>query len=527
MINIIEKFKNYQWLRSWRPYFVIFALGFLLYSQILSFDLTYLDDNTLIIDRYEVLKDIKNVPLIFSTDAFFSGTNFYYRPLLNLSFMFDAQLAGGTELFFYFLDNILLHIIAVCLLFYFLKKIIKKDALAFFLSLVFLVHPALTQAVAWLPGRNDSLVTIFVLVTFLALINFSIKPQLKSLLIYGVLFFLAILTKETAIFLPFLAIVYFFSAGKSDKLSWTDRFLVLLFSFASGFIWLLLRSFAFGKENIGTSEALQSLMSNLPNALIMAAKMILPFNLSVLPIAADSSFILSIIAIPVFIILLIVSRRKNMNNLFFGLAWFLIFFLPPFFISSAAPFILEHRLYLPMIGFLIMLSEIQWLKNLDFSKQKVKIYCLVFLLFFAGLTFTHSLSFRNKLIFWQAAVKTSPHSPLAQKNLGAMYYLDGDLDAAYHYYSKSLELSPKEPMIHNNLGLIYESKGDQKNAELEYTKELNLYPNYDKALLNLGNLYYKQNKISEARYLFEAALRENPYNYEAYQSLLNLEKTLR
>ena len=87
---------NWQELRSWRPYFILVVLGFVLYSQILSFDLTYLDDNTLIIDNWEIISNLRNIPLAFSSDAFFSGTNFYYRPLLNVSFMLDALWGQGT-----------------------------------------------------------------------------------------------------------------------------------------------------------------------------------------------------------------------------------------------------------------------------------------------------------------------------------------------------------------------------------------------------------------------------------------------
>jgi tetratricopeptide (TPR) repeat protein len=526
MNKIIEQLKNYDWLRSWRPFFVIFVLGFLLYSQTLFFNLTYLDDNTLILDRHDVLSDIRNIGSIFTTDAFFSGTNFYYRPFLNLSFMLDAHL-GGDSLMVYHLANILLHIIAVCLLFVILKKILNRKSLALFLALIFLVHPALTQAVAWLPGRNDSLVAIFILASFLCLLNFFSKPRLISLIGYSLFFLIALLTKETAIFFPFLVIIYLFTAGRHYKASGRDILLIILCSLSFGFIWYLMRSFAFSQENIGLGAAFLSIINNLPSALTMGAKMILPFNLSVLPVPADSSFWLSLIAWPAVIIALIFSRRKNMAMLLFGLAWFLIFFIPPFAISSAAPYILEHRLYLPLIGFLILVSEIDWVKNLDFNDKKTKIICVVIILLFSTITVIHSQKFSDRLTFWTAAANDSPHSPLAQRNLGVMYYLDGQLDLAAKYYNKALELSPNEAMVHNNLGLIYLDKGNLNLAEKEFKNELALYPDYDKALLNLGDLYYREKKVAEAQGLWQSALNANPNNSEAYSRLLNLQNRLK
>jgi len=526
MIALKEQFNNWRALRSWRPYFLIFIIGFLLYSQTLFFDLTYLDDNTLIIDRQEVLSDIKNISTIFSTDAFFSGTNFYYRPFLNLSFMLDAQL-GGDSLVVYHLDNIFLHIITVCLIFIVLKKILKKKPLAFFLSFIFLVHPALTQAVAWLPGRNDSLVAIFVLLSFICLLSFFDRPRPLPLIGYALFFLIALLTKETAIFFPFLAIIYLFTIGRHNSLTKNDKFLIILFSFSSGFIWWLMRSLAFSQENIGIAAAMLSIIHNLPSALIMGAKMILPFNLSVLPVPADSSFLWSLIAWPLLIIALIFSHQKRKDYLLFGVAWFLIFFMPPFAISSAAPYILEHRLYLPMVGFLLILAEIDWIKNLDFTKKKVKIISIIILIIFSVLTWQHSQKFSNRLTFWQTAVNNSPHSPLAERNLGAMYYLDGELDQAVVYYNRALELNPNEAMVHNNIGLIYMEKKLYKQAEEEYKKELSLYPTYDKALFNLGLLYYNTGRKEEAGELWRQTLVANPYYYEAYYRLLNLQNQLR
>lgn len=519
------KFDDWLSLRSWRPFFLILVIGFLLYGQTLSFGLTYLDDNTLIIDRYETLQDTNSLSSIFSTDAFFSGTNFYYRPLLNLSFLADTFLAG-VNLSAYHLDNILLHILAAGLLFVFLERIIKKRSLAFFLTLVFLVHPALVQAVAWLPGRNDSLLAVFVLAAFLCLMDYSDRPKPLPLFAYSFFLLLALLTKETAILLPFLAIAYFIIKNRRH-LSPADISLVALYSFSSGFIWLLLRKYAFVTENIGLSAAVWSVIDNIPNAFIMGAKLILPFRLSVLPVAADSSFVLAAIAWPLLIMAIILSRSKDWKNICFGSAWFLAFFIPPFMISSAAPYILEHRLYLPFIGFLVILAEIDWVKNLDFRRRLPRTVAIVILLLLSILSFRHSLYFHDQLSFWRAAVASSPHSPLAQKNLGAMYHLSGQPDQAIGYYRRALELNPEEQLAHNNLGLIYLEQGDYEAAEAELKSELALNPNYDKALFNLGDLYYRQDRRSEAERMFKEALRVNPYHYEAQERLNNLRKQLR
>lgn len=171
------------WLNTWRPYFLFFLIIFIIYGQTIFFGLTYLDDNTLILDKHEILGDFRNIKTIFSTDAFFSDNRLYYRPMLNLSFMIDAQL-GSLNYAVYHISNLLWHLLACSLIFLIFKRLFKKPQLSFYLTLLFLVHPVLTQAVAWLPGRNDSLVAVFILLAFWFFLNFIENYKLSSLLTY-------------------------------------------------------------------------------------------------------------------------------------------------------------------------------------------------------------------------------------------------------------------------------------------------------------------------------------------------------
>jgi len=524
--SAISKFFSPGWLDSWRPYAVIFILAFLLYGQTLFFNYTYLDDNTLILDKYTVLSDFRNVGTLFSTDAFFSGNKLYYRPILNFSFMLDAQ-AGGQAPFIYHLDDILLHIIAVGLIYLLLRKINLKKPLAFFLSLFFLVHPALTQAVAWLPGRNDSLVTIFSLLAFLVFLRFSQTGRLSAYLGYLALFFVALLTKETAVLLPLLVIVYSLTLGRAEKITGRDRWLIIFGSVAVGFIWAILRKLALGTTKISLGAALTSIFHNLPDAFIMSGKMILPFNLSVLPVSLDSYYWLALIAWVLLIAAWLLSKRKRGAYLIFGAAWFLIFFLPPFLVSNGAPYFLEHRLYLPMVGFLIMLGEIDWLKDLDWSRRRVLLGASAVLLFLSIITIVHSQAFSDRLTFWRTAVKDSPHSPLAQRNLGVMEYFVGNFSGAAADYQKALALNPNEAMAHNNLGVIDMNNKDYVSAVAQFKQELAVNPGYDKAYLNLGDIAYLNNDLTNALIYWQDAARANPDDAEAQNRLNNLAKPLK
>jgi len=502
--GITAKFKNrrvrgdWRSLKGWRPYFLIAAIGFLLYSQTLFFGFSYFDDNALVIDNQEILSSVHNIGRIFSDDVFFSApqNKFYYRPFLNLSLMLDAQLgklnAGtGTLTFFFHFSNILWHLLAASLVFYLLKRLWKKRTLAFIMSLFFLVHPALAPAVAWIPGRNDSLLAIFVLTAFLSFLNFLKKPGLRSYLAYLILFFCGLLTKESAIGLPLVVIFYFWFVEK-DKIARYDKLALIIGSGSVIFVWLLMRRLALGPSLSGHLAGVPAVWHNLPALFIFAGKLILPFDLSVLPTLANGRFIWGILGLSGFLALGLIFPPRRPRRFLLGIFWLFIFLLPTFLNPDTSSGFLSHRLYLSFFGFLLILGEFEWTNPPLLFRHRYFLIISGILAFLAILSIIHSRSFRDRLVFWQTAAAYSPLSALAQRNLGAMYYLNGQPALAEEYYLRALRLSPDEIMVHNNLGVIYMDRGLYNQARTEFYRELEINPAYDKAL---NNLIFLQNRL--------------------------------
>lgn len=470
--------------------FIVLAITcFLLYARTLSFGFTYLDDNVLILDNLTFLQNLGNLSRAFTQEVFhiLHSSASYYRPILTISFMLDAVVSGSSP-FVYHLSNILYHLTASFLVFKLFRKLKHSTDLSFLFSLIFAVHPVLTQAVAWVPGRNDSLLTIFALAVFITFINYWEGKSTRSL-VWSLLFFaLALFTKETALVIPVICALYSWMVakiGEVKKIGWFLTGWGII-----GLVWASLRHTALGNNPLPLTplEMVNSVFLNSPALIQFGGKILFPFNLSVLPIMQDTSFIWGILAVSLFGVLS--WRGKSRKMLFFGLVWFLAFLLPSFIRPSAstvADFI-EHRVYLPIIGLFIILAETSWLNSFDFQKKVYLFPSLGILTLFFVLNFSHQGNFANRLSFWQNAAATSPHSPLAQRNLGAMYYLDGKIDLAEVYYRKALDLNPTEQMVHNNLGLIYAARGQAAVAFEEYQAELAINPSYDNAHFNLGLL---------------------------------------
>lgn len=86
----------------------------------------------------------------------------------------------------------------------------------------------------------------------------------------------------------------------------------------------------------------------------------------------------------------------------------------------------------------------------------------------------------------------------------------GDADAAIREYTKVIELRPELPQAYSNLAVAQKKKGELEQAIANLNKALERQPDYGAALTIRGGILAEQNKWTEARRDFEAALKLNP-----------------
>lgn len=513
-------------LKWWKPYVFIIVIGTLLYSQTLFFDFTYLDDNVLILDYQYFMRNLSNIGQAFKQDVFhvLHVESHFYRPILTLSFMIDTQLGSASPWIFH-VTNIIVHIVSSCLVFLLLVKLKYTKDLSFFVSLIFTVHPLLSQAVGWIPGRNDSLLGIFILTSFIFFIDFAEGKKTRYFLGHLPFFIFALFTKETAVALPLICILYVRLILNRRTLSVTNIWVMIGWLIVLGF-WFLIRRYTLGGGGgLSPFELSQSLLQALPGLIQQIGKILLPFNLSVMPTIRDTNIIYGILTIFILAIVFYKSKSKRITYAIFGFSWFIFFLFPTYAvrISSAENYFqLEHRLYIPMIGFFIGLIETDIVKKLNFRNKRTLIICGSIILILSIATFHYSKRFKDTFSFWKDAATNSPHSSAAQKGLGNAYFRAGKYGNAEGQYIKAIELNPNEQMVHNNLGLIYMYKNLLKEAEEEFRKEMVVNPEFDKVCYNLGLVYSKQNRIQEARAIWEKALSLNPENFDASNNLAHI-----
>ncbi|MDP8266535.1 MAG: tetratricopeptide repeat protein [Candidatus Aceula meridiana] len=501
-------------LASWHPYGWFALIGFSLFFKTLFFDVVHFDDEVWLYRYHWFFADWSNMIKIFLRSDVV--TSFLYRPALAVTFMFDTHIYG-TALWGYHLTNISFHIANTFLVFFLFQQLKYDRALAFSFSLIFLVHPAMTLAVGWIPGRTETVLGFFILSSFICYLNFIEKQDKKYLFAHLVLFVFALFSKETAIILPLVIGFYTYFIYEKDKGFPKPRWIIFVWAFLI-FLWFSLRSYVLsGGEKVTLRNIIESVMINLPSFAIQLGKAIFPFNLSALPIIEDSTVSFGVAAFVFLILLLFLSPRKRTFRIFFGALWFLFFLLPSLAISLT---FYEYRIYLPLIGLMIVLMETGPVQKLLVSKKRLVIFTFVIGGLFAAMTFQNSNMLRNPWDFWHAAVKTSPHLPVAHGNLGRTYEKMGYIEKAKESYFKALELFPSLQKIHCNLGSIYAREGKYKEAEKEFLAEIKFHPLNADAFSGLAFLRYRQGRNDEGRVLVKKAIAIDPNNLGAYLILL-------
>jgi len=486
---------------SWIVVWVLIFLGWFAYLNNLS-NLFVYDDYLLVLDN-PAIKSFQHIIDIFKHDIYYyvSQSNFY-RPIVSLSLMFDFFVWRLMPVGYHVTNN-LLHIFNGVFLFFILRKIFKDSVLALMVSVLFILHPIHTQAVTYVSGRADPLYVFF---AFIAILFFLKSEGENKPLIFGAysFFILSLLSKEVALIIPFLILLILKTFYKNGKL---NKYLFGFFLICIVYVLIrltLLRSILHNPGPMPLDFGVR--LMNLPKQITeYAVLLILPLNLHIeraIPVSLrffkelnivifppqvnivnpDYPLILSWIFLIMVIVFLLKIAKKN-KGVFFSGAWFLVALLPVSNLFSINALIAEHWLYLPSVGFFILLS----LGLLKLSQ--VSIFCkYIFLFLFCSLilgyfylTHERNKDWRNEVVFYKNILEYTPKNQgmRIHYNLGCAYLDAGQIDEAIKEYETAISIKPRDNLL---------------------------------AYFNLARAYLIKNDFDRAKYLLGIAVRTTPKN---------------
>jgi tetratricopeptide (TPR) repeat protein len=267
-------------------------------------------------------------------------------------------------------------------------------------------------------------------------------------------------------------------------------------------------------------------ISRSPGFIQYFGKVFLPFNLSVVPFVDETTVVYGIISILLIVILLVMNKQRDNKLVLFGAGWFVLtlfpFFLAPNDIHGG---LFEHRLYIPMIG-LILVTREAIAPVLNFFSKKVGSPAIIFFVVIAvfGITtFTYSDNFANEIVFYKDGIEHSPGSAYLNRMMGVRLLNRGKEDEAIPYFRKAYQLDPKEPFVrYFEAKYVYLPEDSLAKAKELLEGEAIDNPTFPDTYFELAHIAFEQHdKASERKYL-EKQLELQPKDEVVNNNLLKL-----
>lgn len=495
------------------PLLILCLLTLVVYFKVATLGFTDLDDKFFIVRNEQFNQDPGNIATAFGRGLFGPTNDLYYRPLLLVDFIIEHAFFG-TNPWGYHLTNLLFHTLTVCLLFIFLRKIKIREVDALILAALFAVHPVLSQAVAWIPGRNDMLLMIFFLAVLISTIQYYLirekgnKP-LKWLyfLAQFVLLLLALFTKETAVVIPLVvALVLVYILNKP----WKSLLPIIISSAVAILIWFISRSMAtLLNEPTAFPKLVSTGLGRIPAMIQYVGKIFFPVNLSVFPLMEDTTMVWGILAVVLLALLVIFSKSYFKPLTIIGLLWFLIFLAPVLIVpKSLNDQVFEHRLYIPIAGMLILLSQTMLFSEKWKNGTKMIIATGIILLL-AGISFSRIGYYKDVDTFWRKAIRDSPHAITPRMMLvNGITITPGERE---EIRKECYTLDPAQMMVHYTLGKIYIQMNQYDSAKRHFILELP-YSQFADIYYQLGLIYGRDKNFDSTVYCFEKVVSLEPNN---------------
>ncbi len=549
----------------------LIVVGFFVYFFNLNNKLFWDDYDWIINNNFVHTISLDNIKfwLTHNTLAGVGLKSNYYRPFLFFTFALNYVISG-IKPFGYHLFSNLIHIANGVLVFLLVYQVFKKKFLAFLTSLIFLIHPLQTEAVTYISGRGDVLVAFFML---LSLLLFS-KAESQGLgwasskKILSIAFLaLGLLSRETAIIFPFLALIFYVSFISKERFvasikrglikTWPYFGVVIVY----GILRLTVLNFQntlnfYAAPNVYSENLHVRFFTFFPILWDYIKLLIIPTGLHMERSATVYTSLFHWPVWPVFLGIVgllcwlryLYKHQPTTHGLqpttfqvwLFGVALFFIALGPVSGITPINALIYEHWLYLPMVGFWLVISFylVRLFDYLTLNKNIVGrllliVGLIIYFSFFAYQSIQRNLLWGDPLAFYLDILKYEPDSVRINNNVGNTYYNQKDLVNAEKYYRIATSQDDIFAEPHFNLGGILQSRGDIYGAIKEYEKAIEINPGFFYPYQNLAVIYAQQGNLPKAIENIEKLkllIPNNPRVYYnsalIYVALKNKEKAL-
>jgi hypothetical protein len=535
---------------SRRPPFLLFALGsltalaiavlvFFIYASALRGPFVF-DDRQILENPSLRLTELSMESVARAASE---GTN-RSRFVANLSFALNYYF-HEFDVFWFRLVNILIHFASGLLLYHLVKTtlalptlrgwIARHREVAFFATLLWLVHPIAPQSVAYVVQRMNSMASMFYVLSLLLYVRarLAASGRTRWILFAGcaISAVLALGSKETAATLPVFIFIYEWYFLQDLRWDWLKRKAIPL----AGLMGL---SLGIAVAFLGRNPLDRILSGYGQRDFTLVERVLTEFRVVIHYIGiilfphpsrlslnhdfplSDSllSPITTLLSMGLIALMsgVAVYTARNHRLVSFCIVWFLGNLVIE---SSIIPLeiIFEHRTYLPaMFGLALLVTLVYrylpwpWVRIALLSAGVI--VCSVW-------AQERSKVWADDLTLWGDIVEKQPTLARGHLGLGVVLKQRGEQEKAFESYKKAVDLDPQYADAYNNLGVIYEERGQLDLAMLNYEKAYSIDKAHLLALNNVASIHTLQGNFERAIDTYQQSLRINPRYADTYKGL--------
>ena len=512
--------------RRWWFAVALLALGWAIYTPCLSGPFLY--------DDY----DLKEVHSTVRTGRWQAIVN-SGRPLPYLTYLANHRW-GGFDPFSFHATSVVLHGLNAVLLWCFLNTLLTPERLdriiphrlrvlfVYGVPLLFLTSPIQTESVAYISSRPEVLGTTFYIAALWVFAS-ALREHHRWLtaLLVVLLFAGAVSCKQDKLSLPFVILMMdYLLLAKGDwrgmKNNWPTY---ALFGIGGGAgFFVVVKPFLFAQSAGFNLPWAEYLFTQFRVLFVYLRLLLVPVGLNVDWHLVPSETLWEHLSWLGLIVLAglasaCVYLRQRAPLAAFGGVFFFVVLAPTSSFFPLLDFAAERRLYLPSIGFfLVVMVAVVWLFSP--SLRNVSVVATALVVAYAAGTYTRSQVWSDELLLWQDAVAKSPdkHRPL--NNLGRVYDERGEYATAAGYWRQAEKLVPAGSKDHayllGNLGLAHARLKDYRRAVDYYERAIKIAPRVPQFWAQLGVAQLRLGRKEEGFESFRNAFKRRRRSPEIY-----------
>ena len=511
----------------------LIAITWAVFGQTVGHEFVNFDDPNYVSENPQIHAGLNWQSILW---AFTHVHSHNWHPLTTMSHMLDWQLFGAKPGAHHFV-NALLHSATAVLLFFLLAQLTRSPGRtgtiwsSAFVAAVFAIHPLHVESVAWISERKDVLSGLFFVLTLLAYLYYTRKPNIARYLRVSILFACGLMAKPMLVTVPIILLLLdYWPLERFGKLSAkkliAEKIPLLVLAIGSAVATLIVQSEGVGLVPLEVLPLSWRITNALAAYLVYIWQMIWPADLALiyshpgkLPIWQVAGAAVVLIAVT----LGVLALRKRSPYLMVGWGWYVIMLLPVIgVVQVGGQAHADRYTYLPQIG-LCLAATWGVIDLATFRRYPAVILGAAAAIIISALAVraADQVSYwHDSERLWRHALAVTTENDVAHLGLGQLLLEQKRLDDAITELQTVVARHPNDVDARLKLANALSEKKDRMNdaiAEYEAAAKIG-DPNPD-IETTLANLLLEQGRINEAIQYYRQVVQLQPSSALAHYNL--------